>query len=86
MSSVRLSARSTRWEVFPMSSYKIRQIFEHSYDGYSAQNDYQSDVQRKAAHAIVNCKSGKLGVNWINEVPKLLIPPTFMWYSRFPIS
>lgn len=46
-----------------MSSYKIRQIFEQSYDDYSAQNYYQSDVQRKAAHAILNCKSGRLGVN-----------------------
>ena len=46
-----------------MSSYKIRQIFEQSYDDYSAQNHYQSDVQRKAAHAILNCKSGRLGVN-----------------------
>ena len=46
-----------------MSSYKIRQIFERSYDDYSAQSHYQSDVQRKAAHAILNCKSGRLGVN-----------------------
>lgn len=46
-----------------MSSYKIRQIFEQSYDDYSAQNYYQTDVQRKAAHAILNCKSGRLGVN-----------------------
>ena len=46
-----------------MSSYKIRQIFERSYDDYSAQNHYQSDVQYKAAHAILNCKSGRLGIN-----------------------
>ena len=46
-----------------MSSYKIRQIFEQSYDDYSAQNYYQTDVQRKAARAILNCKSGRLGVN-----------------------
>ena len=46
-----------------MSSYKIRQIFEQSYDDYSAQSHYQSEVQRKAAHAILNCKSGRLGVN-----------------------
>ena len=53
----------TIWQVFAMSSYKIRQIFEQSYDDYSAQSHYQSDVQRKAAHAILNCKSGRLGVN-----------------------
>ena len=46
-----------------MGSYKIRQIFEKSYNGYSAQYCYQTDVQRKAAHAILNCKSGRLGVN-----------------------
>lgn len=46
-----------------MSSYKIRQIFEQSYDDYSAQNYYQTDVQCKAAHAILNCKSGRLGIN-----------------------
>lgn len=46
-----------------MSSYKIRQIFEQAYDGCAAQHPCQSDVQRKAAHAILNCKSGRLGVN-----------------------
>lgn len=46
-----------------MADYKIRWIFEHSYGAFSAQGHYQSDVQRKAAHAILNCKSGKLGFN-----------------------
>lgn len=46
-----------------MSNYKIRQIFDRSYDDYSAQGHYVSDVQRKAAHAIINCKSGRLGFN-----------------------
>lgn len=46
-----------------MSDYKIRQIFEHSYEDYSTQERYQSDIQRKAARAILNCKSGKLGIN-----------------------
>lgn len=46
-----------------MNRYKVRQIFEQSYDGYSAQGHYQTDVQRKAARAILNCKSGRLGVN-----------------------
>lgn len=63
MPSDRLSALSTGWEVFLVSSYKIRHIFEQSYDDYSAQYHYQSDVQQKAAHAILNCKSGRLGVN-----------------------
>lgn len=46
-----------------MSDYKIRQIFGQAYDDYSAQGHFLSDVQSKAAHAILNCKSGRLGVN-----------------------
>lgn len=46
-----------------MSDYKIRQIFERSYEIYSTQERYRSDIQRKAARAILNCKSGKLGIN-----------------------
>ena len=46
-----------------MGDSKIRQIFERSYAEYSARGHYQSDVQRKAARAILNCKSGKLGFN-----------------------
>lgn len=46
-----------------MGDYKIRQIFEQSYGEYSAQELFQSNVQRKAAYAILNCKSGRLGVN-----------------------
>ena len=46
-----------------MNNYKIRQIFEQSYDDYSALVHFQSDVQRKAAQDILNCKSGRLGVN-----------------------
>lgn len=46
-----------------MGDYKIRQVFAYSYGDYCAQGHYQSDVQRKAAGAILNCKSGRLGVN-----------------------
>lgn len=53
----------TVWQVFTMNSLKIRQIFECSYDNYCASGHFQSDIQRKAAHAILNCKSGRLGVN-----------------------
>lgn len=53
----------TVWQVFTVCSLKIRQIFEHSYEAYSAQNHYLPEVQQKAAHAILNCKSGKLGYN-----------------------
>ena len=47
-----------------MSSYKIRQIFDSAYETYSAQAPYLSDVQKNAARAILNCKSGKLGCNF----------------------
>ena len=63
MLSARRSALLTLWQVNDMSDYKIRQIFEHSYDAFSAQGHYQSDVQHKAAHAVMNCKSGQLGIN-----------------------
>lgn len=53
----------TVWRVFAMNSLKIRQIFECSYDNYCASGHFQSDIQRKATHAILNCKSGRLGVN-----------------------
>ncbi len=46
-----------------MGDYNIRQIFEASYVNYSSKTSYQSDAQRKTAHDILNCKSGKLGCN-----------------------
>ena len=46
-----------------MSKYHIRQIFEESYQEYVSMTPYLSDVQDKAARAIRNCKSGKLGCN-----------------------
>lgn len=55
------SAPLTAWQVLPMDNYKIRQIFERSYETYSGLNHDQSDIQEKAAHAILNCKSGRLG-------------------------
>lgn len=58
-----LSAPLTVWQVLIMSDYKIRQIFEHSYEVYSASGHHQTDVQQKAARAILYCKSGKLGFN-----------------------
>lgn len=46
-----------------MSNYKIKQIWESSYEDYCASHHYQSEVQAQASHAILNCKSGKLGCN-----------------------
>ena len=41
----------------------VRMVWEASYGSYCASNHFQSDVQRKASLAILNCKSGKLGYN-----------------------
>ena len=46
-----------------MGKYKIRQVFESSYGTYSSGGWFQTDIQKKAAHAILNCRSGKLGCN-----------------------
>lgn len=56
------SVLSTECGVIKMSRTKIQQIFDHSYNDFSSQY-FQSDVQFKAAHAIIDCKSGTLGCN-----------------------
>lgn len=53
----------TTWWESTISSYKICRIFESGFAVYSEQTAYLSDVQRKAARAILNCKSGKLSCN-----------------------
>lgn len=60
---VTFPAPLTWQENLPMNDYRIRHIFEHSYEDYCTQGHFQSDVQRKAVHAILNCKSGRLGIN-----------------------
>lgn len=46
-----------------MLSPNIRQIWELSYEDYCASGHYQSEVQQKASRAILNCKTGRLGMN-----------------------
>ncbi len=46
-----------------MPNYPIQEIFQSSYEEYCSLNYYQSNVQYSAAHSIMNCKSGALGVN-----------------------
>ena len=53
----------TAWQVFPMSEYKIQQVFEASYLRHSTEPTDLTDIQRKAAFTILNCKSGRLGYN-----------------------
>ena len=40
---------------------KIQEIFRYSYDTYCESGAFQSDVQKKAAHDILRCRTGKLG-------------------------
>lgn len=49
----------TGWEVL-MSNYMIQQVFNYSWDAFSSSYALYP-VQEKAAHAIMNCKSGALG-------------------------
>ncbi len=46
-----------------MDGYPIQQIFHTSYDPFCRQGFFQSDIQRKAARDILNCKSGSMGCN-----------------------
>ena len=46
-----------------MSDYKIQQAFKFSYHNYCQKADFQSEVQKKTALAVLNCKSGSLGYN-----------------------
>lgn len=46
-----------------MNSYKIKHIWDVSYEDYCACGHFQSGVQEKASRAILGCKSGKLGCN-----------------------
>lgn len=49
--------------MIPINNYKIQQIWNHSFDSFLSSGHYISDVQLKAAQAILNCKSGNLGCN-----------------------
>ena len=46
-----------------MCELKIRKIWELSYEDYCTNGFFHSAVQKNAARAILNRKSGKLGVN-----------------------
>lgn len=58
-----LSALSTRWEGLSMRDLNIRKIWDCSYQDYCSSGHFQSNAQKKASLAILNCKSGRLGVN-----------------------
>lgn len=46
-----------------MTDRTIQQVWVNSYADFQSSGYFQSDVQRKASQAILDCKSGKLGVN-----------------------
>lgn len=50
-----------------MGQYKIQQVFRNGWDSFSASNT-PFPVQEKAAHAIMECKSGDLGYS-ISQCP-----------------
>ena len=45
-----------------MNNYAIQEVFDNSYDAF-ASTHYQTPVQLKAACSILNCKTGRLGIN-----------------------
>ena len=49
--------------MIPINNHKIQQIWNHSFDSFRSSGHYISDVQLKAAQAIMNCKSGILDCN-----------------------
>lgn len=51
-----------------MSDTKIQSIWKNSYQDFLDSRYFLTDVQAKASSAILNCKSGKLGVN-ISQCP-----------------
>lgn len=63
-----LSVLLTEWEVYSMHNLKIQCIWHNAYDDFTASGCFQSDVQKKASQAILNCKSGKFGIN-ISQCP-----------------
>lgn len=46
-----------------MADFPIRQAFFFSYDQYCQSGAFLSDVQRKAANALMNCKTASMGCN-----------------------
>ena len=44
-----------------MNKSKIQQIWDFSYADYCNSDFFQSDIQKKASRAIMDCKSGTLG-------------------------
>jgi len=47
-----------------LADFNIQQIFAFSYDSYCQTFSWQPDIHKKAAHAILSCKTGKLGRNF----------------------
>ena len=46
-----------------MTDRKIQQIWQNSYEAFLSSGYFLSDAQKKASYAIMNCKTGSLGMN-----------------------
>lgn len=46
-----------------MTDRKIQQIWQNSYETFLSSGYFLSDAQKKASYAILNCKTGSLGMN-----------------------
>ena len=46
-----------------MNNLFIQKIWESAYASYCSSGQFQSEVQKKASHAILQCKTGSLGFN-----------------------
>lgn len=57
------SALLTGWEVAFVANLKIQKIWDYSYEDFCSSGQPQSHVQRKASRSILDCKSGRLGIN-----------------------
>ncbi len=51
-----------------MTDRMIQQVWLNSYADFQSSGYSQSNIQRKASQAILDCKSGKLGVN-VSQCP-----------------
>lgn len=58
----------TRREADSLADLKIQKIWNYSYGDYFSSGQPLSDIQHKASRAILDCKSGRLGVN-ISQCP-----------------
>lgn len=75
------SVRLTWWEVGCTSNLKFQKIWQYSYADYCDSGSFQSDIQKKNSRAIINCKSGRLGIN-ISQCPDCQAVNKEIWVDK----